>query len=313
MVTMLEELVRGGEAWRCALIIDSAEARGAPLLTCFLRGALQRCEASQRCVLLHGELPVTQLLASVSEGEKAVLDCCDVNCVLSKLPTAADGEELCSRVAAAVTNSGAPPTASVFVECGSLLAQLMSGGSRGVRPLLQLLSRWTAANRRVLLLVHSTCHSQAVLAQLRYLAGSVLSVTLPSISSTFHLHVRLTHQRRQLSSSCKIVVRHLDVQLSPADGATLLRTVDAEASTAALTAEQQRLQTSAPEEAAPDPAANLSFNLKLTEREKAARQLVQLPYMRQINPNEAETGRIVYEPDYEDDFDDEDPDDDLDI
>ncbi|ORZ01593.1 Elongator complex protein 5 [Syncephalastrum racemosum] len=59
-----------------------------------------------------------------------------------------------------------------------------------------------------------------------------------------------------------------------------------------------------------DPAANLSFNLTLTETQRRAKDNVVLPYTQQ---QQGGGGQIYYEPDAGDDFDDEDPDDDLDI
>ncbi|EGC39463.1 hypothetical protein DICPUDRAFT_147737 [Dictyostelium purpureum] len=63
------------------------------------------------------------------------------------------------------------------------------------------------------------------------------------------------------------------------------------------------------EESEPDPTQNLSFNLKLTDEEKQARDSVVLPYRHQGNNEQT---LIIEDPDDED-FDDEDPDDDLDI
>ncbi|KAJ3190283.1 hypothetical protein HDU85_000578 [Gaertneriomyces sp. JEL0708] len=61
----------------------------------------------------------------------------------------------------------------------------------------------------------------------------------------------------------------------------------------------------------PDPTAHLSFNLRLTDQQKAARSEVALPYM-QAQVEVPSSSTIYYEPD-DDDFDEEDPDDDLDI
>lgn len=68
-----------------------------------------------------------------------------------------------------------------------------------------------------------------------------------------------------------------------------------------------------------DPAANLTFNLTLSEKEKEARSQVKLPYTYDQQRQEATLnksvgeGKIFYQPDEVDDFDEEDPDDDLDI
>merc|ERR1719494_695198 len=76
-----------------------------------------------------------------------------------------------------------------------------------------------------------------------------------------------------------------------------------------------------------DPAANLSFNLHLSTKEKEARSQVSLPYVlsarnkdhvlqgarsKDLKMGHTE-GEIEYEPDDADDFDEDDPDDDLDI
>eukprot|EP00043_Microstomoeca_roanoka_P002669 m.39687 g.39687 ORF g.39687 m.39687 type:complete len:312 (-) comp11639_c0_seq2:302-1237(-) len=65
-----------------------------------------------------------------------------------------------------------------------------------------------------------------------------------------------------------------------------------------------------------DPHDNLTFNLRLTEEEKAVRAKTALPYAKSHEEKQSVlkgSGAIYYEPDEGDDFDDEDPDDDLDI
>lgn len=56
----------------------------------------------------------------------------------------------------------------------------------------------------------------------------------------------------------------------------------------------------------PDPAANLTFNLRLTDSEKEVRNKLQLPYMK----TSSEVPEILNEDDF---YDEEDPDDDLDV
>ncbi|GAM25103.1 hypothetical protein SAMD00019534_082780 [Acytostelium subglobosum LB1] len=62
------------------------------------------------------------------------------------------------------------------------------------------------------------------------------------------------------------------------------------------------------EEKEADPTQNLSFNLKLTDEEKAAKDSVVLPYRHQ-----GENQLVIEDVIDDDDYDDEDPDDDLDI
>ena len=63
----------------------------------------------------------------------------------------------------------------------------------------------------------------------------------------------------------------------------------------------------------PDPAANLTFDLRLTTKEKRDRANVVLPYAQVGVSSSKGAGQIFYQPDEADDFDESDPDDDLDI
>lgn len=78
-------------------------------------------------------------------------------------------------------------------------------------------------------------------------------------------------------------------------------------------------QQSVHEEHEMDPTANLTFNLRLSDKEREAKEKLSLPFMfskekkKAILHSGANSGRILYEPDANDDFDQEDPDDDLDV
>ncbi|XP_028847622.1 elongator complex protein 5 [Denticeps clupeoides] len=68
-----------------------------------------------------------------------------------------------------------------------------------------------------------------------------------------------------------------------------------------------------------DPTANLTFNLRLSDTEREAKEKVSLPFVFSQEKKSAllhkgqRSGRILYVPDANDDFDQEDPDDDLDV
>nr|XP_020441543.1 elongator complex protein 5 [Monopterus albus]XP_020441544.1 elongator complex protein 5 [Monopterus albus]XP_020441545.1 elongator complex protein 5 [Monopterus albus] len=68
-----------------------------------------------------------------------------------------------------------------------------------------------------------------------------------------------------------------------------------------------------------DPTANLTFNLRLSETERSAKDKLALPFVFSKEKKTAllhsgpGSGRILYEPDANDDYDQEDPDDDLDV
>ncbi|KAG7496501.1 elongator complex protein 5 [Solea senegalensis] len=73
------------------------------------------------------------------------------------------------------------------------------------------------------------------------------------------------------------------------------------------------------EEQEADPAANLTFNLRLSDTEREAKEKLALPFVFSKEKKTAllhsglGSGRILYEPDANDDYDQEDPDDDLDV
>ncbi|KAM9424298.1 elongator complex protein 5 [Pholidichthys leucotaenia] len=73
------------------------------------------------------------------------------------------------------------------------------------------------------------------------------------------------------------------------------------------------------EEQQMDPTANLTFNLRLSDTEREAKEKLALPFAFSKEKKTAllhsgqGSGRILYEPDANDDYDQEDPDDDLDI
>lgn len=82
-----------------------------------------------------------------------------------------------------------------------------------------------------------------------------------------------------------------------------------------LTATDCRLTKTDHDHSKLDPAANLTFDLHLSAKEKEERSQVVLPYTSAQEEEGLElqgSGRIFYEPD-EDCFGDSDPDDDLDI
>lgn len=74
-----------------------------------------------------------------------------------------------------------------------------------------------------------------------------------------------------------------------------------------------------PEEQQTDPTANLTFNLRLSDTERKAKEKLALPFVFSKEKKTAllhsgqGSGRILYEPDANDDYDQEDPDDDLDV
>lgn len=174
--------------------------------------------------------------------------------------------------------------------------------------LVQLLHSICQNNYIVVALVHPDLVSDANLRILAHLAQF-------HVTADVHPHIKggLKYHSVLRKSSGKVVVED-KVFVVDGDGVSL-REIDERA------ADDQHSVTTDP-----DPASNLTFNLRLTETEKVARANTALPYIlneskksayleesgNQVKTH-ASSGDVVYLPDEADDFDDEDPDDDLDF
>ncbi|KAI9183431.1 Elongator complex protein [Blastocladiella emersonii ATCC 22665] len=109
---------------------------------------------------------------------------------------------------------------------------------------------------------------------------------------------------------------------APPAGRTVSFATAATAATAAATLAAPVAAAASSKSDATDPTAGLSFNLRLTDRQREAKERVVLPFMKmQISDqpgtasssSSVSSGVIHYELDLEDDFDDDDPDADLDL
>ncbi|KAJ1883461.1 Elongator complex protein [Coemansia sp. RSA 1722] len=137
--------------------------------------------------------------------------------------------------------------------------------------------------------------------------------------------VRLEHKRQSGKVGLEVATFEIDarskvLRFSAVDVATEPRQaqekarVQAETQKHVPTQMQKQMGENVPAEkpvqTTVDPAANLSFNLSLTDRQRQDRAKVELPYLdAQVEP----AGEIHYQMDDEDDWDDEDPDEDLEI
>ncbi|KAI8870184.1 hypothetical protein GQ42DRAFT_19027 [Ramicandelaber brevisporus] len=125
--------------------------------------------------------------------------------------------------------------------------------------------------------------------------------------------------RFSLAPSIPVVTQAKDSPKAAATAtATAATTQKSQANLAALSAPAPN-QPSAEKKSTEDkndPAANLSFNLRLTDEQRRAKDNVVLPYMIQESntaPMPDGGAEIIYQADEADDLDEEDPDDDLDI
>ncbi|KAJ8254813.1 hypothetical protein GJAV_G00197610 [Gymnothorax javanicus] len=157
------------------------------------------------------------------------------------------------------------------------------------------------ALKSVLALLHSDMHQQGIVGSLCYLATAVISVA-PGTSGQ-NTVAKMTRRSKSGRVSREEEVFRISEDFTV--------TVEAQSSQETPHAEAEQYET--------DPAANLTFNLRLSEVEREAREKLSLPFVFSEEKKSAllqprsGAGRILYEPDANDDFDQEDPDDDLDV
>ncbi|XP_059360458.1 elongator complex protein 5 [Carassius carassius] len=151
-------------------------------------------------------------------------------------------------------------------------------------------------------LLHSDLHQQGIVGIVCHLASTVISVS--PADNERHSVAKTT--RRTKSGK----VMQEEEYFSVSEDATL--------SVQAKPHQPGRGQKE-PDVSETDPTSNLTFNLRLSEEERRAKEKVALPFVFSQQKKSAllrpapGSGRIVYEPDASDDFDEEDPDDDLDV
>uniref|UniRef100_A0A4W5QBC5 Elongator complex protein 5 n=1 Tax=Hucho hucho TaxID=62062 RepID=A0A4W5QBC5_9TELE len=144
---------------------------------------------------------------------------------------------------------------------------------------------WGAV-RAVVSLLHSILHQQGTVGRIRHMATSVITVA----PGTRGLGEEIFSINEDLTVTIQSKLSH--------PGHTGMNTEESELA---------------------DPTANLTFNLRLSDTEREAKEKLALPFdfskekksaLLHLGPS---SGRILYEPDANDDYDPEDPEDDLDF
>ncbi|MGH0180242.1 UNVERIFIED_CONTAM: hypothetical protein FKN15_017497 [Acipenser sinensis] len=254
-----------------------------------------------------------------------------------------------------ISQSDEPKVVTLVIDSLSWL--LLHTPPTAVCQSLQELSRGGLKVKRVVALLHSDLHEQGVVGSVCHMATAVVTVTPVSGSVSAEAEpngiVRTLLRRKTGRVSREGVVGsvcHMAtavVTVTPVSGSvsaeaepngivrTLLRRKTGRVSREEefysvredfsvqilrdLSTRKQPASDSRGETKQDDPAANLTFNLRLSEGERRARENLSLPFTFSeekksslLQPRSG-GGRILYEPDACDDFDQEDPDDDLDI
>nr|XP_033781400.1 elongator complex protein 5 [Geotrypetes seraphini] len=160
--------------------------------------------------------------------------------------------------------------------------------------------------KRIISLLHGDLHEPAVVASVCCLASTV--VTMMPAPSGGAQAAALVLQRKKSRKIVRVteyftVLEHF-----------VLKSLDQHQPLLKMAGDKE--ETPAAEA---DPAANLTFNLRLSEEERHAKERLLLPYhlstemKSSLLQSHAGAAKIYYEPDAADDMDEEDPDDDLDV
>lgn len=158
------------------------------------------------------------------------------------------------------------------------------------------------AVRAVIALLHADMHQRGTVGSVCHLATSVVTVS-PGIKGN-----EATAKITRRSKSGKVLQDEEIFSIKEDLSVTILNKPRQLGHKQADSEEQQT-----------DPTANLTFNLRLSDAEREAKEKLALPFMFSkekktalLHPNKG-SGWILYEPDANDDYDQEDPDDDLDV
>uniref|UniRef100_A0A3P8UUI2 Elongator complex protein 5 n=1 Tax=Cynoglossus semilaevis TaxID=244447 RepID=A0A3P8UUI2_CYNSE len=168
------------------------------------------------------------------------------------------------------------------------------------RTLQQL--RKGGAVRAIVGLLHADMHQKGIVGSVCHLATSVITVA-PGMKAE-EAEAKITKR----SKSGK-VLQDEEIFVIKEDLSVIVQ---------GKSHQTEPIQTG-PEEQKMDPTANLTFNLRLSDAERQAKENLSLPFVFSKEKKTAllhsgpSSGRILYEPDENDDYDQEDPDDDLDV
>ncbi|XP_041378331.1 elongator complex protein 5-like [Gigantopelta aegis] len=297
---MLKELCNGTESSKCVLIQDGAEQCGRTVFLTFITGLLQRVD---RVVLFCWEKPASYYRARITSklsDRVDLIDCTEDPVSWLDLDSPTVDSNLTDLVRERLTAADK----KCVVAIDSLSFLLLHRGAPYTCQALHTLKSCKSATgcvvEQVISLVHGNLHNDHDLRKLEHVSSSVVRVTSPP-DQQHDMFCSVVHRR----ISGKVIKT---TELVKLDGLNILSTQNWQHDSVKRSPEQAE---------SIDPAANLTFNLTLSENEKEARRQLVLPYTkeqrRQPRIQSSVSSMIYYEPDKADDFDEEDPDDDLDI
>lgn len=296
---MLTELLQGTDAGFFLIIQDTASCSGRHLLKSFINAVLNREEAVH---VLGFEVSEEELKDGLKGSPIQRLNF--HNAYTNPLgwtdhPAFKVHQFCLVELAHLVKQTSHPKPPTLVIDSLSWILRHLSPPA--VCKTLQQLRKGGAV-RAVIGLLHADMHQRGTVGSVCHLATSVITVA-PGIRGDEAV-ARITKRSKSgkvmqdeevfsIKEDLKVIVQGKPSQLGP--------------------------KQTDPEEQETDPTANLTFNLRLSDTEREAKQKLALPFVFSKEKKTAllhsgpGSGRILYEPDANDDYDQEDPDDDLDV
>ncbi|XP_043932647.1 elongator complex protein 5 [Protopterus annectens] len=310
---MLQQLVQGVTTEEEFLLIqDQAECRGRMLLKSIVRSSGLRGE---KVHVFGFEVSEDEFRAELPEDADSWLvfhdGYWDTRNWNQSAVVAVDNFDLHNILSHIKPSQGATEQA-VAVVLDSLSWILLHKPVTTICHLLQHLSRTAAGMglkvRRIVGLLHGDLHEPGILASICHLASTAIKVLpLPDAGSVKSKGSCGLAAVRHIKKSGKVIYKE--------EYFTVLENCELKF------LGEHNLEPDYQEEDTDktDPAANLTFNLHLSDQERRAKEEVPLPFHFSMEKKSSllqsskGQGLIYYEPDAADDIDDEDPDDDLDF
>ncbi|XP_020779654.1 elongator complex protein 5 [Boleophthalmus pectinirostris] len=293
---MLLELLQGNDSGGFLLIKDTAQYSGRCLLKSFIKAALNRDE------------DVHIILFEVSEQE--------LKDGLKEIPiqrlhfhnayedplgwtnsTSFTAHHFCLNHLTQILKQTSQPKSTTLV-IDSLSWILRHVDTTNICSTLHQLKKGGAV-RTIVGLLHADMHQKGTVGSVCHLATSLITVAPGNVGDT--CVAKITKRTK----SGKVLQEEHSFRINEDLTVTML---NKSPNTETVHEEHQM-----------DPTANLTFNLRLSDKEREAKEKLLLPFMfskdkkNALLHSGAGSGRILYEPDASDDYDQEDPDDDLDV
>eukprot|EP00057_Strongylocentrotus_purpuratus_P004032 XP_003727877.1 PREDICTED: elongator complex protein 5 [Strongylocentrotus purpuratus] len=310
MASLLKQIVSGSESGCTVTIHDTVDHSGRYLLKCFLKEMAQRVDEIHLFAfdqapdaLLAGTDPETRRKV---KGHDGWTDPQGWNQDRNVIPSNYNAVQLSSdkSLVEHVKDRKGSGSGQIAVVIDSLTPYILHRSAPFTCKSLHALTHLPETSEfqvtQVVSLIHSDVHDDSVLRAIGHLSSTVIHVSA---------NMSIAPLDREPMGYC-------DIQHKRASGKVLQKREGysvGENYQIITFLGLPSTNTTSEREHQPDPTANLTFNLTLSESEKKARENVVLPFTKASNNSTTGSGQIFYEPDQADDYDDEDPDDDLDI